>query len=155
MSDTNERKVVHLMESYEKWLRKEQGHTRATMSRKAYSKMMKTFSENELKRTNFRVSIKHFSSHDAYRKMRATSMREWRQTVLGQGRELQFSSSSDGSCVPIVCQGSDVGAKQTGKQTKHIASMERGESGEAATEICTTGDKDLIQESVLTDEEGK
>jgi hypothetical protein len=147
MSDTNERKVVHLMESYEKWLRKEQGHTRATMSRKAYSKMMKTFSENELKRTNFRVSIKHFSSHDAYRKMRATSMREW--------RELQFSSSSDGSCVPIVCQGSDVGVKQTGKQTKHIASMERGESGEAATEICTTGDKDLIQESVLTDEEGK
>ena len=69
---------ARLMDMHEKWLNKTVGFTRATMTRQAYSKMMKMFSEAGLKRTNFTLSIKQHSDESSYRKSKAQWMREWR-----------------------------------------------------------------------------
>ena len=71
-----------MMECYEKWLNKQEGFTRKTMSRKQYSKMMKAFSEAGLKRTNFACSIKNHESEKSYREARAQWMRQWRERAF-------------------------------------------------------------------------
>lgn len=76
-----------IMQRYEKWLSKEDGYTRKTMSRKEYSKMMKAFSEAGLKRTNFACSVKNYESEKAYRKARAQWMRQWRKRAFRRPSE--------------------------------------------------------------------
>ena len=70
---------ARLLDTYEKWLNKTVGFTRATMTRQDYSKMMKLFSEAGLKRTNFTLSIKQHSDELSYRRSKADWMRDWRK----------------------------------------------------------------------------
>ena len=69
---------AEIMQLYKKWLDREQGFSRQTMTRKEYAKMMKVFSEAGLKRTNFAVSVKKCGSEKAYRAAKAARMRAWR-----------------------------------------------------------------------------
>ena len=64
----NEAKIK---ECYNKWLNKEPGYTRSTMSRSAYNKQMKASSEAQLKRNNFTISIKQHQDEQSYRKAKA------------------------------------------------------------------------------------
>ena len=82
-----------MMERYEKWLSKEDGYTRKTMSRKEYSKMMKAFSEAGLKRTNYACSVKNYESEKDYRKARAQWMRQWRKTAFVRRQQGQSPES--------------------------------------------------------------
>ena len=68
-----------MMEKYKKWINRIPGYTRATMSRKEYSKMMKLFSENGLRRNNFAISIQHYNSEKDYRRAKADWMKAWRR----------------------------------------------------------------------------
>ena len=71
-----------MMECYHKWMNKEEGYTRATMTRKQYGQMMRAFSEAGLKRRNFRVSTNNYTTEEEYRKARAEYLREWRRTAF-------------------------------------------------------------------------
>jgi hypothetical protein len=72
-----------LMHNYNKWLDKEHGYTRSTMTRNEYSKQQKSFSEAGLKRTNFRCSIKQYTSEKEYMKAKAIQAKQWRKKVFG------------------------------------------------------------------------
>ncbi len=71
-------KEEQVMEQYQHWLNRENGYTRASMTRSAYNKMMKQFSEYGLKRNNFGVSVKQYQDRASYEKARCSWMRDWR-----------------------------------------------------------------------------
>ena len=88
-----------LMEKYNNWLNKKEGFTRSTMTRKAYSKQQKAFSDAGLKRTNFRCSIKDYDSERDYRMARAEISRQWRKTAFqrpSEPRDQPAQQSLDG-----------------------------------------------------------
>jgi uncharacterized protein YxeA len=66
---------------FNSWLKKEAGFTRSTMTRKKYSVQMKAFSENGLKRTNFKCSIKDYKTRKEYMKAKAVESKIWRDSL--------------------------------------------------------------------------
>ena len=68
-----------IMEHYRRWLNKEHGYTRKTMTRRVYTRMLKRFSERGLKRTNFRLSVKDYRDRKAYEKARCEVLKDWRR----------------------------------------------------------------------------
>ena len=68
-----------IMDHYKKWIKKQHGFTRATMSKHDYTRMLKKFSARGLKRTNFTLSIKKFANKESYEKARCEVMKQWRR----------------------------------------------------------------------------
>jgi hypothetical protein len=94
---------ARLMERYREWLNKKPGFTRSTMTRKEYSKMMKLFSENNLHRTNFAISVKDFDSEEAYRKAKAARMRQWRKKAFPGGQSEHQTNTIQSVCETPLC----------------------------------------------------
>ncbi len=75
-------KMNAMLMDYDNWINKKPGYTRSTMSRKKYSVQMKAFSENVLRLTNFKVSIRNFSTKKEYLRAKAVQSKAWRDNVL-------------------------------------------------------------------------
>jgi hypothetical protein len=94
---------AEMMERYNKWLNQKPGFTRSTMTRKEYSKMMKLFSENNLRRNNFAISVKDYESEKAYRNAKAQWMRQWRKKAFPGGQSEHQTNTIQSVCETPLC----------------------------------------------------